>query len=249
MSETTIEHDRWNTSVPRLPKAPPIKLGDIFGVLPFDGVRNPSSRSATSHKVFMTYKTEANGWTPKVGIAESAAECATAIQALISPDLYDLHFQPATVRFKDEDGANRTYTHDLLLTFRNGYRRLAFVRNEFSLLKPRTARQIAAIVAATPRHMADDMIVVNASDFTRQRRENLFRIHHFVSNPDAEADELVLEVAAKLKPLRLMLDLFRHVGLEQRRVFAACHRLVARGIMKTNLDSVFWEHSQIEVTK
>lgn len=249
MSETILEHDRWNTSLPKLPKAPAIKLDDIYGVLPFDGVRNPSGRSATSHKVFMTYKTEANKWIPKVGIAESAAEAATALQALISPNLYDLRFQPATIGFKDEDGVNRTYTHDLLMTSRSGHRRLAFVRNERSLQKPRTARQIEAIVAATPHHVADDMIIVNASDFTRQRRENLFRMHLFTFNPDPEADEIVLEVATTLRTLRLMTDLFPRVPLEQHRVFAACYRLVARCQMVTNLDHVFWEYSRIEVRK
>ena len=112
MSENVIDHDTWNTAPPKLPKASKIKLGPICGVLPFDGVRNPSSRSAVSHKIFMPYETEANNWQPKVGVAESAAEMAVALQALISPDLYDLQFQPETARFKDaacaKNGAKTT---------------------------------------------------------------------------------------------------------------------------------------------
>lgn len=247
MSEVVFEHDQWNTSIPKLPKAPPIKLEEIHGVLPFDGVRNPSSRSSYSHKIFLTYKTEANGWRPKVGIAESAAEAAVAFQSLISPNLYDLRFQPETVCYVDEDGMRRNYTHDLLLTFRNGHRRLVFVRNEASLEKHKTRRQIEAIVKATPKSSADDLIVVNASDFTRQRRENLFRMHRFVFTPDPEADGVTLAAARNLKTLRLMKDLFTEVPLAQARVFAACHRLIARGLMATNLDHVLWENSRIEV--
>jgi hypothetical protein len=175
-----IDHDAWNYSIPKLPRARAIDLAGIPGVLPFDGVRNPSGRSSTSQKVLLTYRTLANDWRPKVGFAESTAEAAVGFEAVMSPMTYDLSFQPLEIHFRDDEGVMRSYTHDILITFRNGHRRLVFVRNEESLKKPRTARQIRAIAAATPKRAADDMIVVNANDYTRQRRENLMRMHHFV---------------------------------------------------------------------
>lgn len=162
--EMVKDGDTWHHAPQKLPRMAPIELGDIYGVLPFDGVRNPSGRSNTSHKLFIPYRTAANDWVPKVGIAESAAEAAVAVQALICPDIYDLHFQPLEVTFTDEGGKTRRYTHDLRLTFRCGHRRLVFVRNEASLMKPRTVRDIHAIIAATPKHAADDLIVVNANE-------------------------------------------------------------------------------------
>lgn len=249
MLDTFYAYDTWDPSIPKLPKASKIELDPIFGVLPFDGVRNPSARSASSHKVFMTYATEANNWQPKVGIGESGAEIAVALQAMISPDLYDLQFQPETVHYKDEDRVKRSYTHDILITFRNNHRRLVFVRNDNSLSKPKTERQIAAITAATSKQSAHDLIVVNASDFSRQRRENLFRMHTLVCNPDPEADELVFDAATRLKTLWQMKDLFLYAPLAQWRTFQACYRLVARGQLFTNLDNVFWEHSRISVQK
>ena len=245
--EMSKDNDTWHHAPQKLPRMDPIQLGDIYGVLPFDGVRNPSARSNTSHKVFIPYRTAANDWMPKVGIAESAAEAATAVQALMCPDLYDLHFQPLEVSFIDEAGDRRRYTHDLLLTFRSGHRRLVFVRNEASLLKPRTVRDIQAIIAATPKDAADDMIVVNASDYTRQRRENLFRMYHWMSVKDDEADTIVLETARNLRTLYFMKDLFPHVPISQARAFQACYRLVARGLIHANLDHVLWEHSKIGV--
>lgn len=245
MSET-VEHDAWNYSIPKLPQASTIKLPRIQGVLSFDGVRNPSSRSATSHKIFMTYATEANDWQPKVGMGESSAEIAVALEALISPNVCDLRFQPFTVKYR-EGTSTHSYTHDLLITFRHGHRRVVFVRNESSLSKPRTTRQIKAIVAATPKQLADDMIVVNANAYTRQRRENLFRMHRFVFEPDQEADEVVLDIARHLKTLWYMHDLFPHAPISQARVFRACYRLVAQRQMHTNLDQVFWEHSKVTV--
>lgn len=247
MPDPIVDHDTFALSPSKLPKAPKIKLEPVFGVLPFDGVRNPSSRSASSHKVFLTYRTAANDWRPKIGMAESAAEATVAYEALLDPALHDLHFQPLTVGFRDEIGRNRRYTHDLLLTFRNGHRRLVFVRNEASLARARTTREIHAIVAATPKSAADDMVVVNANDYTRQRRENLFRMHQLSFTQDEEADDLVLHTARRLKTLWYMRDLFPHIPIEQWRIFQSCYRLVARRKMLANLDSVFWEHSRIEV--
>lgn len=241
------DNDTWLYEPEKLPKMSTITLGEIHGVLAFDGVRNPSSRSNSSYKVLMPYRTPANDWVPKVGIAESAAEAAVALQLLMSPNTYDLHFQPHSVSYEDEDGANRTYTHDLLVTFRSGHRRMVFVRNEDSLKKPRTTRDIEAIIAATPKKVADDLIVVNANDYTRQRRENLFRMHSLMASPDWEADDDVWQAAQTMPTLYYMKDLFPRVGVSQSRAFGACYRLVAQGLLHANLDHVLWEHSHIRV--
>ena len=246
-TESVVDHDSWNYSVPKLPRASAISLGDIGNVIPFDGVRNPSGRSSTSHKVFLTYRTLANDWKPKVGIAESAAEAACGLEAVMSPNTWDVAFQPVTVQYRDDDGVDRGYTHDLLITLRDGHRRLVFVRNGRSLENPRTWRQIRAIIAATPKRVADDMVVVNADKYTRQRRDNLMRMHHYVFHPDPEADEALLEAARSLKSLYYMKDLFPHVPVTQPRAFAACHRLIARGDLRASLDNVLWENSRIEV--
>jgi hypothetical protein len=162
-------------SPPKLPKAPVVRLNHIHGVLPFDGIRNPGFRSSTSHRIWLSYRTAANGWQPKVGICESAAEAAVAIDALISPETYDVKFQPFSVAFEDE-GKQREYTHELLITHRSGRRDLVFVRNGTSLNKPKTWREIEAISRATPPQAADNLLIVSSDDYSRQRRENLFRI-------------------------------------------------------------------------
>lgn len=250
MSDTidlTIDHDTWNYSPPKLAKASKIELDDIYGVLPFDGVRNPSGRSAISQKVFMTYSTPANNWQPKVGVGESAAEIAVAHEALICASIHDVHFQPLTVSYLGENGKPVSYTHDLLLTFSSGHQRLVFVRNGSSLLKPKTKRDIQSIVAATPKGIADDLIVVDADTYTRQRRDNLFRMHDLVFRPDPEADDIVWHAAQRHRSLYYMRDLFSNVPLAQSRVFESCYRLVARQKLHANLDHVLWEHSHIQV--
>ena len=247
MNEIIIDHDTWNYSEAKLPKAPKIELGPIHGLLPFDGVRNPSARSATSHRVFLPYQTAANNWRPQIGICESSGEAAAGLEALIHPETYDLRFQPLTIKYRGEDNEFHDYTHDLLVTRYDGSRRLMFVRNEHSLTKPSTQRQVRAIAAATPRSVADDLIIINANDYSRQRRENLFRMHRYVFDPDPEADEILLSTARGLRTLYYLQDLFQHVPLPAARAFASGYRLVARGHLRANLDNVFWEYSRVEV--
>lgn len=246
-NEQTIDHDSWNHSPAKLPRQSKISLGPIHGVLPFDGVRNPGFRSATSHRVWLTYRTPANDFQPKVGIAESAAEAAVAHEFLLSPDLYDLRFQPLSVQFRDERNKRRTYTHDILAKFVDGRRVLVFVRNSDSLRKPRTWREIEAIQAATPSSAADSLMIVDAGRYSRQRRENLFRLHEAIQSPNSEVDKMVLWAAQNHRSLWLMRDLFPLLDLPQRDVFKSCYRLIARGALSANLDHVVAEWSRIEV--
>lgn len=246
MSEGIRDHDEWAYGLPKLERAPVIELPELGHILPFDGVRNPSGRSASSHKSFFTYRTEANGWVPRLGMTESAAELAVALEALLDPNLYDLKFQPLTVTYLDENGVSRRYTHDLLLVFRDGHRRLVFVRNEASLLKPLTERAIEAIAAATPNHAADDLIIVNASDYTRQRRENLFRLHHISWEKDADADQVVMDILEFRQGDVFIAELIQSAAtISPDRAFRACLRAIARGDLLANLDNVISELSKV----
>lgn len=246
-SDQVIEHDSWNYSPAKLPRQSKITLGSIDGVLPFDGTRNPGFRSSVAHRIWMTYRTAANNYQPKVGIAESAAEAAVAHELLISSNLHDLRFQPLTVAFIDALGKRRRYSHDLLATFVDGSRRLFFVRNSDSLKKQQTWRDIDAIHAATPKDAADNMIIVNARDYSRQRRENLFRLHESIQEKDEEIDDTVLWTARNHKTLWLMRDLFPLLDIPQALVFRSCYRLIARGQLLANLDHVIGEWSRIDV--
>lgn len=249
--ELAKDNDSWGYAPTKLPRMDPIKLDEIFGVRQFDGVRNPSSRSNTSHKLFIPYRTPANDWIPKVGIAESAAEGAVAIQLLMSPEIYDLEFQPCTIEYEDEDGIKRKYTHDLRVTFTSGERRVIFVRNHHSLLKPKTRRSIDSIFKATTPDISDTKVVVDADDFTRQRRENLFRMYYCmtIADPDPEADQIVWEAVHNISSLYFMKDIFKNLEIEQWRAFQACYRLIAKDLLWANLDNVLWENSHIRLVR
>ncbi|RWR45059.1 hypothetical protein EOW65_17050 [Sinirhodobacter ferrireducens] len=246
-ADQTIDHDSWNYSPAKLPRQSKITLGRIHGVLPYDGVRNPGFRSASSHRVWLTYRTIANDFQPKSGIAESAAEAAVAHELLLSPLLYDLQFQPLKVYLRPGDRKGPSYTHDLLATFMDGRRSLIFVRNSDSLQKPRTWRDIEAIKAATSPSAADNIKIVDAGRYSRQRRENLFRLHEAIQSPEPEVDDMVLWTARNYRSLWLMRDLFPLLDLPQKTVFKSCYRLIARGALRANLDHVIAEWSRIEV--
>ncbi|PWR00995.1 hypothetical protein DKT77_19315 [Meridianimarinicoccus roseus] len=247
--DTIQDHDSWNYRLPKLARMSQVKLEDIDGVIQFDGQRNPSSRSATSNKIFFTYKTAANEWLPKVGIAESAAEAAVGLQLVMSKNVFDVEFQPLTIKYNNHHGHPKLHTFDLRVTFNNGYRRLLFVRYRQSLERPSTIRQIQQIIDATSGQEADDIMIVNADQYSRQRRDNIFRMHHFVFHPDAEADEELMSAGRRLTSLYFMKDLFPHVSVSAPRAFAACNRLVAKKFFRANLDNVLWENSHLELVE
>lgn len=246
-NEFVLDHDSWNYSLPKLPRMSALEFEGIYNLIPFDGKRNPSGRSTTSHKMFFPYRTAANNWYPKIGMADSAAEAVVGLQAVMAKATYDVEFQPLTVQYDDGNGGLLPHTYDLRLTFNTGHRRLVFVRFDESLKLPVTARDIKAIIAGTPRNAADEVMIVNASDYTRQRRDNILRMHYFVFHPDDEADEVVLQVARRNRTFYYMKDLFPQAPIAQSRAFAACHRLVARGSLRAKLDNVLWENSHLEL--
>ncbi len=131
-----IEHDEWAYHLPKLRAASKVEVGGIHGVLPFSGVRNPITASSVSQKVMLTYRTAANDWMPRVGAAESLAEAAVAEEALVSPSIHDVEFQPVKFDYEYPSGSRRSHTIDLRLTFWSGLKRFVFVRNRSSLLKP-----------------------------------------------------------------------------------------------------------------
>jgi hypothetical protein len=245
--EMVLDHDTWNYSPPSNPRSSVIEIGDVHDVIPFHGKRNPLRQSATSHRSAMVYRVPANDGKEKVGLFESAAELAVAHELLISPNLYDLDCQPMTVSFKNADGASCEYTHDLLATFRNGMSRLLFVRNGTSLARHETWDHIRRVEAASKAMGVNQLAVVNADHYTRQRRENLFRMHAMVFQPDEEADEIVANTAKRHRSLWQVEDLVKPAGLEAQRVFRSVYRLVARGVLVADLDKVLWEHSKIAV--
>jgi len=56
------DNDTWLYGPVKLPRMSAINLDPTHNVLAFDGVRNPSSRSNTSHKVFNLNRTAAHDW-------------------------------------------------------------------------------------------------------------------------------------------------------------------------------------------
>lgn len=241
-----IDHDTWNYGQPKLRSVGKITLPDIHGVLPFAGVRNPITVSDTSHKVSLIYKTEANGWQPRIGLVESGAELAVGEDALTTPGVYDVEFQPVRFSYRHPSGRTAWHTIDLRITFRSGLRRFVFVRNAASLTKPWVQDEIDAIAEAVPHHEAHEFIVVDGDAYSRPHRENLRRMHRLVAfEPDPASDRLVEAAIHDLKTLWRILDLIPHLDLQPKRIFQSCLRLIAARKLGANLDVVICHHSRI----
>lgn len=241
-----IEHDEWAYPMPKLRSAGKITVGNIHGVLPFSGVRNPITASKTSQKVMMTYKTAANQWQPRVGAAESLAEAAVAEDALTSPGVFDVEFQPVQFGYEFPPGSRRSHTIDLRVTFNSGLKRFIFVRNRSSLSKPWVIDEINAIHAAIPPNEAHEFIIVDADEYSRARRDNLRRMHRLTSfQTDPEADKIVFNAVCSMKTLWRMSDLRCAIDLAPARIFQSCLRLIAQNKLCADLDAVICQHSRI----
>jgi len=241
-----LDHDTWQYGLPKLRSAGKVTFKDIHGVLPYTGVRNPITTSSVSHKMALTYRTAANDWQPKIGAAESGAEAAVAMEALVSPYVYDVEFQPTSFSYIHPNGQQKTHTIDLRITYKNGLNRFVFVRNASSLKKPDVHDEIDAIHAAVPEEEAHEFIVVDGDAYSRPRRDNLCRMHHLVHfQTDPKSDEIVAGVMERLGEVWHMSDLFGKMSLAKWQIFQSVMRLIATGLLDADQDSVICEHSRI----
>lgn len=246
MSIDDIEDYETLYGIKKLPRQSVIEPREIYGVLPRRAVRNPIGTSASSQKTTFVYRVPATGFRDEVGLTDSLGETAVGDEILISPETYDLEFQALEFPYEYPTGNWRTHTIDMRLTTVSGRRVLIFVRYEKSLKDYRTWKEIDAIEAAYPRSEADDFIVVNANDYTRARRDNLRRMHRLVVfQPDPLADDLVFEAVQSLNTLWLMKDICKAINLSKARIFQACNRLIARGLLGANMDAVICHHSRV----
>ena len=234
----------WDTSLGEQKKQPALQVGPVHGVLPYDGYRNPLTRSSTTHRVSMTIGTPATQGQRKIFHFDGQREMAVAIEALLSPELYHLEVQLRPVEYRGSNGKLRKHSFDLRITFRDGFRRAVFVRNGTSLKKQKTQDEIAAIFAATPKSFADDKIVVNGDDYTQGYRDNLLRIWSATEAKDPRIDAYVLD-RARNTSFWLMKDLLARCDLPSGIASDAILRLIGQGQIGANRHALICEHSRI----
>lgn len=236
----------WDTSTGEQEKKPALQVGPIFGVLPYDGYRNPLTRSATTHRVSMAIATPATGGQRKVYHFDGQREMAVALEALLSPDLHGLEVQLPPISYRDRNGKLRSHSFDLRITFRDGFRRAVFVRNGRSLARPETQTEIKAIFEATPKSFADDKIVVNGDHYTKEYRDNLLRVWEASRIGDPDIDAYVLD-RARSTAFWSMQDLIALCDLPKSISFDAILRLLGKHLLGANWHAVIWEYSRIWV--
>lgn len=236
--------ETWVETIERVERQPPLRVGPIHGVLPFDGARNPLSRSNSAQRVLMTCATPATKGKRKAMFFESAAEHAVALEALLSGQLYDLEVQLPPISYMSPHGRKREHYFDLRLTYHDGYRVAIFVRNDRSLKKADTWAEIDAIFAAMPTSFANEAIVVNANHYCRARRDNLRRLYEMSLHPDPETDARLLDCAAHCS-FYFASDLIAQASLPGSLGMAGVLRLIGRGALGADLNAVITDHSRI----
>lgn len=237
----------WDTEPVTLEKQPALALGPIPGVLPYEGARNPLTRSNTAHRMIASLATPATAGVPRLYYFDGAREWAAGLEAIMSPELFDLQVQLPFFRYNSPSGArvkNPKHYFDLRVTFKDGFRRAIYVKNGSRLKHRETQQEIDAIEAAMPADFADDMIVVNGDDYTRPYRNNLFRFWMMEGDRDEVADAHV-EAVAKSGNYWLLQELIEQCDLPSNRAFPAALRLINRGILGADWYSMIGMQSRV----
>lgn len=235
---------------PRSKKQSALVLNPVHGVLPYEGARNPLTRSNTAYRISAPLATPATKGIPKIYHFEGESEWAVALEALLDPDLYALDVQLPPMTFRRQIGTGTKLSKhyfDLRVTLKDGFRLAIYVKNGRSLSRSKTQEEIAAIEEALPEDLADAMIVVNADEYTRPYKSNLFRFSIVMQDIDREADEQV-EWAALNCSYWSVSDLIAQCKLPSNRAFPAVQRLVARKIIRADWYSVVSHYSRIWVS-
>lgn len=242
-----LEH--WDPTPPSLPKQPALAIPPIHGVLPFAGKRNPLTRSNTARRVAMTFSTPHLQGRRQVFLFESELESAVAMEAMLSPDFYHLEVQLAPITYKRQHRASQQHYFDLRVTFRDGHRRVFFVRNGASLMRQDTADEISAVYAAIPEHFADSFQVVSDEHYSRARRGNLRRIWDMSAQIDHDADRHVLEIA-RSRRYSLARQLVSHcTEVPESVAMHSIYRLIGKNLLGANWDAEINLLSRVWPTK
>ncbi|UOA30517.1 hypothetical protein DSM110093_00266 [Sulfitobacter sp. DSM 110093] len=234
----------WDTSTGKQKKLPALKVNPIRGVLPYDGYRNPLTRSSSASRVSMTVATAATKGQDKVYHFDGQREMAVGVEAMLSPELYGLEVQLPPIFYPYGKKKPNEHSFDLRITFRDGFRRAVFVRNGNSLASQKTQDEIRAVFEATPASFADDKIVVNGDHYTRAYRDNLLRVFGATKAVDEDADRHVLD-RARSGHYWLMCELLAQCDIECERAFDAVLRHIGKGVITANWHAVISEYSRI----
>lgn len=240
--------ENWDPTPHRLPRQPALEIHPIHGVRPFAGARNPLTRSNTAHRVSMCFSTPHLKGTRQVFIFESELESAVALEVMLSPDFYHLEVQLAPIVYNHHTGRPQNHYFDLRVTFRDGHRRLFFVRNAWSLARHETSAEIAAVKAAIPDHMADSFRVVSDAFFSQARRDNLRKIWTLSQEPDPDVDGYVQSIA-RSRGYRMAKHLVEQCDLPKSIAMHAIYRLIGKGALAANWDATINRHSRVWLPK
>lgn len=231
----------------KLPESKALEVPPVPGVLPYSGARNPFTRSNSAHRICTTIATPATEMKPTIYVFESAAEWAVGLEVMLDPDVYALDVQLPPFKCRTVSGSKEVFWDhflDLRVTFKDGFRRAIYVKNGTGLKSRRVQKEIAAIEAALPAELADDMIVVNADDYTRPRRDNLFRFWLARQKVDAAADAHLFE-KARTSSYWLLNELIAQCDMPPNRMFQAAKRLVSLRLLGADWNSIFNENSRV----
>ncbi|WP_232816413.1 hypothetical protein [Paracoccus zhejiangensis] len=105
-------------------------------------------------------------------------------------------------------------------------------------------------LAAVKRHLssdlADDLVLVTDSDFTRAQAQNALRFIEFTKKPDPDADNALINAMKSLRGIVKMADLAAMTGFAGRG-YRAAFRAAFRGQLRVLTEGIIGQHSFIKM--
>lgn len=215
-----------------------LTIQPIDGVIAFDGVHNPLTRSNTSYKSGMLIRTKENGYVPSVALSDSDAEEAVKVEALLQPNVYAVKCQPVKIKLPGGEGDPLSHRFDVGIELDCGRRKLVYVRGEISLISRSSHSRIADIVRHTPMDAADEIVVMSDASFSRVYRDNNRRILMCHEMPNPEADRAVVELTNSAPSEARIEDIVGLSGLPEYVAWQAIMRMIGAGRILAERDSV-----------
>jgi hypothetical protein len=173
----------------------------------------------------------------RVMVYESGLELKTLLLLTTNPDVVDVWDQPPAVSYVDPSGKERSHTFDFLATMADGSKTAIDVKPYKRAEKIGFASTLRLIGGQLPAGYAHRICLVTERELDPTAVHNAELFHDF-REPDLEADQAALSVAAKLVGAAHLDELTAFMGLGPRGLHALIRLIKSRRLLLTRPERI-----------
>ena len=191
--------------------------------LPTVATRLPALRSRGSARGFAVHQN-------RVVVFESHLELMVLFLLAVMPSVAQIIDQPPAVTYTDDAGIARRHTFDFLVYLTDGTRIYVAVKPAEKVERSGIRRTVELIAQQLPPAIADRIVIVTDTDFTRVDRYNAQQAFECLRFPISADDDLIERMTSTLLGSVKIADLVSASGLGGTG-FRAVVRCIATGML------------------